>query len=221
MLMPIFDRRITAFKKILSEIERRKSNDRPFVVGINGIDCSGKSLFAGALAQFLHSKGYQTQLISLDDFHNPREIRYAGEDQVDNYYNRSFNINLIIEELLAPVHQKKAVSTRLTLLDLNSDKYELVKDYAINRDTIIIIEGVFLFRKELAPYIDYKMFLEISFEESKQRAKDRDPETIIKKYDDKYLPAQRIYLEEYPPSNTADIIIDNTAWESPRITYLK
>ena len=75
-----------------------------------------------------------------------------------------------------------------------------MKSYSFDQNTIIIFEGVFLFRKELSPYIDYKIFLDISFEESKNRAKTRDVpvygEEILTMYEEKYLPSQRRYLEE-------------------------
>ena len=165
------------------------------------------------------SRKYPTQVIHLDDFHNPRAIRYAGENQAENYFLRSFNINLIIEKLLAPLQIKPTLSARLTLLDVDTDKYKVVKNYAINHDTIVIFEGVFLFRKELSPYIDCKIFLNIPLEESKKRAIVRDPQAIVSKYDVKYLRAQLKYMNEYPPPLTADIIIDNIDWEYPKITF--
>jgi HAD superfamily hydrolase (TIGR01549 family) len=218
-LLHIFDRRLPIFEKILGEIERKKDKNSPFVVGINGIDGSGKTEFAEALEKFLIDRNYQTQAIHLDDFHNPKAIRYAGKDQADNYYNRSFNINLIIEKLLKPLRQKNSFSVQMTLLDWLTDKYDIEREFSFNPETIVIFEGAFLFRKELAPHINYKIFLDITFEESKKRAKDRDPEAAIEKYDIKYLPAQAKYLKECPPGDTADMVIDNTDWEYPCIKY--
>ncbi len=218
-LLAIFDQRLPLFEEILGEIDRRKSQNRPFVVGINGIDSSGKTVFSETLGSYLVARKRKVQVISLDDFHNPREIRYAGENQVDNYYHRSFNIQTIIENLLIPVHQKGEHSVTLKLLNLPADKYETDREYSFAPDTIVLFEGVFLFRKELAQYIDLKIFLDISFEESKKRARARNSEEVHNKYDTKYLPAQTKYLEEYPPQDVADIVIDNTNWEYPRIKY--
>jgi phosphoglycolate phosphatase-like HAD superfamily hydrolase/uridine kinase len=220
-LLRIFDRRLPIFEKILGEIERKKDKERPFVIGVNGIDGSGKTEFAEALEKFLINRNYLTQAIHLDDFHNPKAIRYAGRDQADNYYNKSFNINLIVENLLKPLRQKETSSVHMTLLDWPTDKQDAEREFSFNPETIVIFEGVFLFRKELAKYIDYKVFLDITFEESKKRAKGRDPKTVIKKYDEKYLPAQAKYLKEYPPEKMADMIIDNNDWEYPRIKYTR
>ncbi|OGO06357.1 MAG: hypothetical protein A2Y92_00465 [Chloroflexi bacterium RBG_13_57_8] len=216
-LLDIFNRRLPVFEKILGDIGRKRTKCRPFVVGISGIDGAGKTELAMALEKFLISRGHDTQSVHLDDFHNPVEIRYAGNDPSDNYYNRSFNLPLIIDKLLKPLRRKGAFSTRMTLLDYRTDKYELEREYSFHPDTIVILEGVFLFRKELAPYIDYKIFLDIPFEESKRRAKQRDPEAVLNKYDKKYLAAQARFLAEYPPEKTADMFIDNTSYDYPRI----
>jgi phosphoglycolate phosphatase len=213
-LLAIFDRRLPVFEKISQEIGLRSTKDRPFVVGINGIDGSGKTVFTEALAAYLADHQRRVQVIHLDDFHNAREVRYAGEDQADNYFNSSFDVQKIIDKLLAPARQRKH-TTRLTLLDLDTDKYVIKKEFSFTPDTIVLFEGVFLFRQELAPYIDYKIFLDIPFEESKKRAVERDPAAVLARYDTKYLPAQRKYLAEYPPDKTADMIINNTNPEYP------
>ena len=93
----------------------------------------------------------------------------------------------------------------------------LEKEYNFKPNTIVILEGVFLLREELSQYMDYKVFLEIPFEESKRRAEARDPQATMEKYETKYLPAQRKYLSLYPPELHADIIIDNINWEYPSI----
>lgn len=220
-LTEIFDRKLPVFEKIVTEIKKRKRKNKAFVVGVNGIDTSGKTKFTEALGKFLLSKRYKIQVINLDDFHNPKKIRYSGENQAENYYNKSFDIQTIVNKLLIPIQQKSKFNIKLDTLNLTTDKYETKKSYAFNEDTIVIFEGVFLFRKELSPFIDYKIFIEIPFEESKNRAKVRDVplngEEVLKKYDEKYLPAQKRYLQEFPTSKIADIIIDNTNWEYPKI----
>ena len=220
-LLNIFDRRLPIFGQIVKDIQKRKQKNKSFVVGVNGIDLSGKTKFAEALEKFLISKNYKTQLIYLDDFHNPKKIRYSGENQVDNYYNKGFNVKAIVENLLIPISQTSSFKRKLNLLNFHTDKYENEKEYIFDQNTIVIFEGVFLFRKELSPYVDYKIFIEVPFEESKNRAKDRDVpifgEGMLKKYDEKYFPAQKKYLEEFPPSKTADVIIDNSNWKYPKV----
>jgi phosphoglycolate phosphatase-like HAD superfamily hydrolase/uridine kinase len=220
-LLSIFDRRLPIFKEIIDEVELKKRRDKAFVIGINGIDGAGKTEFAEALEKYLKANGYQTQLIHLDDFHNPRTIRYSGSDQADNYYNKSFNIRLIVDKLLSPIKGKKPLTLSLKVLNPDTDKYEAERKYYVNQDTIVIFEGVFLFRKELASYTDYKVFLDIRPEESKRRAIIRDSEANVRKYDEKYLPAQVIYIEKYPPTKVAHMVVDNTNLEYPVIKQIR
>ena len=220
-LLQIFDRKRPVFDEILAEINKRKEEDRPFVLGITGIDGAGKTTFAAAFEKYLLSRNYQTQMIHLDDFHNPEAIRYSGEDPAENYYNQSFNLDDLINRLLEPLRQKSEYSTKLSILNLQIDEYDIEKEYSFHPNTIIILEGVFLLREELSQYIDYKVFLEIPFEESTRRARVRDPQAIIEKYEIKYLPAQQKYLSLFPPDQHADMIINNINWEYPTIINIR
>jgi phosphoglycolate phosphatase len=216
-LLTIFDRRLPIFEKIVDAIVKKKQKDRAFVLGINGIDCSGKTTFAKALGNYLKTNGYPTQIIAIDDFHNPKAVRYSGRDPADNYLNKSFNFEKLTEKLLKPIQETGRVNTRMNLLNLETDKYDTVKHYSIGPDTIVILEGVFLFRKEIAPYIDLKVYLDIGFEESMRRAPIRDSTSIVEKYKIKYLPAQDKYIKECTPLSQSDIVIDNTNLEYPKL----
>jgi phosphoglycolate phosphatase-like HAD superfamily hydrolase/uridine kinase len=220
-LLKIFDRNIPIFEKIRQEIERRKLKSRAFVVGISGIDLSGKTEFTRCLAEYLPPNNYKVMFIHLDDFHNPRAYRNSGPDPVENYLQRNFNLESIIRDLLVPLRQSKDETVSLTLLNLFSDRYEVQKQYSFDRETIVLFEGVFLFRKELSPYLDYKIYLDIPWEESRRRAMSRDiplyGEDILRRYAEKYWPAQEKHLTEYPPSQIADLFIDNRNWEYPQI----
>jgi HAD superfamily hydrolase (TIGR01549 family) len=220
-LLYIFDRKLPVFDKILKEIIKRKEENKPFVVGITGIDGAGKTTFAAAFDKYLLSRNFQTQMIHLDDFHNPETIRYAGENPAENYYSHSFNLDDLISKLLEPLRENREFSTTLTILNLQTDKYDIEKEYNFYPNTIVIFEGVFLLREELSQYTDYTIFLEIPFEESKRRGKERELRAIIEKYETKYLPAQKKYLALFPPDTHADMIIDNINWEYPSIINIR
>jgi phosphoglycolate phosphatase-like HAD superfamily hydrolase/uridine kinase len=218
-LLKIFDRKVPVFDRIKQEIQQRKLKSRAFVVGINGIDLSGKTEFTNALADYLTVNKFKVMVIHLDDFHHPRAYRNSGPDPVENYWTRNFNYELLIRDLFIPIREKQEYSIKMTLLDLQSDKYEVQQQFSFDRDTIVLFEGVFLFREELADYLDYKLFIDIPFAESRRRADIRDVPIygtgMLKRYEEKYWPAQRKYLDQYPPAQIADLVIDNTNWEYP------
>ena len=47
-------------------------------MGINGIDCAGKTNFTGEVERYLQHQGYPFQLVHLDEFLQPRSVRGAG-----------------------------------------------------------------------------------------------------------------------------------------------
>lgn len=216
-LLDIFDRRIPVFETILEATTSLKQPEHPFIIGISGIDASGKTMFADGLSKFLSGKEYPVQVIHVDDFHNPKSIRYSEESDAENYFNLSFNLQAIVDKLLKPIRDKGSLTTELTVLDLGTDSFRNQRSYTVSPDTIVLLEGVFLFRKEISPYVDFYIYLDISFEECLKRGLARGGEE--ERYRTKYIPAQKKYLAEYPPSEHADIIIDNSNWECPRITF--
>ena len=215
------DGRVPVFREMFKEVRGRRKNPRATVVGITGIDGSGKTEFAKAFGKYVFSKGWKVQMIHLDDFHCPKSVRYCkvvGGDDADRYYKRSFDISRIVDKLLLPIHNfGRPFYVDLPVFDLEANRIGDLKRYEFDRETIAVFEGVFLFRNEFAQYIDYMAFMYIPFEEGKERALRRDGQEMLGKYMEKYYPAQLKYMRRYSPADHADIIIDNTDWEEPEI----
>lgn len=212
--------KLTIFEEIHNEIKARKGMSA-FVIGVNGVDTSGKTMFAKSLSNYLFTNGYNTQLVHIDDFHNPNHIRKSGNNPIDSYYQNAFNIELLCNEILEPISKGKEISKTLTLLDLESDQFTNIQEYHINKETIVIIEGVLLYREPLYRYFDLKIFLDISFNEVLRRASLRDVpiygEEFLDKYRNKYIPIQKKYIAEHNPIIHSDIVIDNNDYYLPKI----
>lgn len=75
-------------------------------------------------------------------------------------------------------------------------------------------------RKRLLLLIE-KIFLDISFDEVLKRAAKRDlsllGKDVIEKYNNKYIPIPKLYIEKYNPKILSDIIIDNNDYWNPKI----
>lgn len=196
-----------------------KKSKSPLIVGINGVDTSGKSMLANELSRYLYKLGFKTQVISIDDFHNPSSIRSKDKNPITSYLNNAFDISKIEKELLEPISVDHKLCKQLHLLDLKTDAYTRTKEYNIDADTIVIFEGVLLFREPLNKYFDLRVFVDITFDEVLNRAVIRDKdllgETVIEKYRNKYIPIQKQYLEAYSPASICDIVIDNNDFMEP------
>ena len=193
---------------------------KPVTVGINGVDTSGKSVFAYNLERFLKSQGAQVELLHLDDFHNPRAIRSLDRSP-QGYIDHAFNLEALAELISSAKKSSRAVN--LDLLDLDQDTYTKNHTYHFTKDTIVLVEGVLLFRPPLDKLFDYKIFLDISFQEVLRRAAKRDVpkygDAILDRYKQRYIPAQQIYFKQFDPIRQAQMVIDNTNFSNPRMQF--
>lgn len=210
---------------LIDFILARKKSDHPITVGINGVDGSGKTVLAGNLTRILEQAGHSVCRISVDDFHHPRQHRYRrGELSPESYYYDSINYEAVANKALKPVFevQEYPFLCQTKVFDLELDKEDKLFQ-KIDRDTIILAEGVFLFRPESLPFLNVKIFIEADFKAILERVKIRDIKTlgsaekIQERYERKYIPGQKLYFEDVNPKNLADIIIDNNDFENPQI----
>lgn len=193
----------------------------PKVIGVNGVDTSGKTCFAVGLSKYLTSQGRKVAIVHIDDFHNPSAIRALGDDPVSGYIDNAFDLKTLEIEILQPAKHGLSFDKTLVLLDLETDSYSRKQRFIIDPNTIVIVEGVLLYRPPLDQYIDLRVFLQIPFEEVIHRATIRDvPRSgtaILDRYCDKYLPVQKWYLAAYMPMERSDVVIDNADYMKPRI----
>ncbi len=206
---------------VFAQITQRLIAKGSRIIGISGIDTSGKTRFSQSYARYLDHLGYKTAIIHLDDFHNPLIVRRSGDNEIDAYYEHAFNYAQLIREVLEPLKRQGNIDKDILCLNVDTDRYENTVHYEINSETVVLLEGVLLFRPPVLTYLEGKVFLEIDFTEMLKRARLRDVpkygEAFMKKYTDKYIPVQKRYLDEYKPRFTCDLVVDNNDYLHPMI----
>ena len=135
----------SVYYRVSSLIVEAKTCNKPLIVGINGVDTSGKTTFTKELSNYLIEKGFHVQTIHMDDFHNSSSIRYKDPDPILGYINNAFNINRIEDEVLKPITLEGVLDKEITLLNLETDEFNITKKYDIKHETIILFEGVLLY----------------------------------------------------------------------------
>lgn len=199
-----------------------KISDKPnSIVGINGVDTSGKTTFTVRFSEFLKSLNVKNAVIHIDDFHNPSAVRNKGADEIESYYANAFDYPKIVNEILAPLKKEFHIDKHIVCLNLDTDRYDNSVHFNIDEQTILLVEGVLLFRPPLLDYFDLKIYLDIDFSEVIRRATARDVpiygESFLQKYANKYIPVQKRYINEFQPQKNADILIDNNDPCYPRV----
>jgi uridine kinase len=217
------------YQSLVDVIVARQSPGRAVIVGINGVDGSGKTMLATQLTLRLERAGYSVCRVSVDAFHHPKAYRYRrGQQSPEAYYRDAINYEAFADKALRPVFDARTfpVECQTTLLDLTQDR-EDARFQTVDENTVVLAEGVFIFRPEIRPLLHLAIFLDARFETILERVKTRDLETlgseerILERYTRKYIPGQQLYLDEVQPATLADIVVDNNDFDNPTMLARK
>ena len=182
---------ILAFIK--AKYEKHGSITQSFVVGINGIDCAGKTTFAKSVSKYFTHHKIENDCLDIDNFNNPaiESATYKAfvsgswdEKDLNKYYKLIINYSDAI----------RAVSE-------SKKKYPLV-----------ILEGIFIYKPQLADLFDLKIYLDINISLGRKRfakrrslKKDKRPFEI---YDEIWMLSYIRYESEVHPKQISDLVID-------------
>ncbi len=83
---------------------------------------------------------------------------------------------------------------------------------------LVIVDGIFLFRPELDDLWTFRIFVHVELEESIRRGVERDGAAREELYRRRYAPGQRLYLHAVRPAELADVILDNSDPDEPRLS---
>ena len=161
---------------------------------------------------------------SVDAFHRPREERHQrGPDFPEGYYHDTFDYPALRALLLDPLEAGGSRRVRIACYDLAAEAPLDAPTQTVPSETILICDGVFLRRPEIAACWDVHVFVRVTFAEVLHRAAIRDAERFggagptMARYRQRYLPGQQLYLAEVDPASLADAILDNDDPAHPRL----
>jgi uridine kinase len=206
----------------LAEMILRIESDHPIRVAIDGVDASGKTILADQLAETMKTGMRQIIRASVDDFHNPQHIRRnRGDLSPQGFYHDSFNYPALIDVLLEPLGPIGDRRYRTAVFDLQNDQPVEEPYKTATWDAILLIDGIFLLRPRLMPYWDLTIYLDVDFAHSMARGVQRDAVfygseiAASRRYQQRYIPGQKLYHQAAQPLDKADILIDNNDLEAP------
>ena len=163
-------------------------------VAIDGVDAAGKTTLAGDLVVWLRALGGTVTRVGADDYLRPAAERYRlGRYSPEGYYADSFDHDRL----------RSAIESA--------------------RDAIVLVDGIFLLRPELRDLWHFAVFLVASRDVIVGRAATRDLATlgdaaeIERLYATRYLPAQIAYMQRERPHDRANVVVDNSDAECPRV----
>jgi uridine kinase len=196
----------------------RPSKTRCLLVGVSGIDGSGKTFLAAKLARAVEARGLRVAAIGIDPWQNPQPIRFGGPDAGKHFYEHAIRFDALFAELVDPLVANR--SLRLLTRGIRTDRDvwdELVYDF---KDVdVVLLEGILLFRRALTGRFDLRVWIDCSFATAVRRALARNveglsAERLIEDYEHIYHAAQRYHFAADAPRAAADLVLLNDEHEA-------
>lgn len=182
-------------------------------VGVDGVDGAGKTVFAAGLSTALRAAGREVVQVSLDDFHQVRAVRYRrGRTSPEGFWLDSFDNARFAAEVLVPLGPGGTGRYRPRGHDLATDEVLDGPFLTAPAGAVLVVDGLFLHRRELEGLWDFTVFLDVPFEVTAARMAERDGTPADPEHPSmaRYVQAQRRYFAEREPWLRADVVVDNT-----------
>lgn len=212
---------LLAMNLFASVVSRTPAPGRPTLVAVDGVDGSGKTMFAARLAAEFEVAGRRAVIVHVDDFHNPRKVRYRlGRDSAEGYFLDTYDLAKLAAYVLDPLtsdQRPRRITTKA--FDYRTDLVVDAEPVEVSADDVVIVEGMFLHRNELVPRWDLSIFLDAPFDVTVRRMADRDGTNPDPEHPSvrRYVEGQRHYLATCKPRERATLVVDNT---DPRVPQL-
>jgi uridine kinase len=205
--------------EVVRKILERRANTpdtRSLLVGISGIDGCGKGYLATQLQAHLALQGIIPAVLNADGWLNLPEKRFDRNAPAENFYENAIRLEQFFRELVMPLKKERAVHLVADFTEETASQYRK-HTYDYRDVSVILVEGIFLFKREYRNHFDLAIWIDCSFPTALARAINRaqeglSPANTIAAYETIYFPAQRIHLAHDKPRENADLIFENDTY---------
>lgn len=139
--------------------------------------------------------------------------RFDAEAPAERFYEGAIRFDQFFSELVMPLRDHRSVYLEADFVDETAKEYRK-HVYSFKNVPVILVEGIFLFKREHRRLFDLAIWVDCSFPTALARALERSQEGLppaktIAAYWTTYFPAQEIHFNQDNPRATADLIYDN------------
>ncbi|WP_244951558.1 uridine kinase family protein [Sutcliffiella horikoshii] len=189
------------FEQVVSSIDLIPKKQSTLIVGVDGCGGSGKS----TLANRLKDKFSNVTIVHMDDFFLPSSqiIKSTPEKKP---IGADFDWERVLNQILKPISQN--LEGRYQRYDWEKDK--LTEWHTVPIGGIVIVEGVYSIREELANKYDFTVWVECPRETRLSRGLERDGKEALEMWENNWMISEDIYVREHKPHERADIIFNGT-----------
>jgi uridine kinase len=192
---------------------------RALLVAISGIDGSGKGYVSERLAAALRRRGLQTVVLNVDGWLRPPAERFSDADPGRHFYRNALRFDEMFSRLVLPLRDQRGVRVTMDFVEETAAQTRR-QTYEFHEVDVILLEGIFLLKRELRAHYDLSIWIDCSFRTALARAIARaqeglGPEATMRAYRSIYFPAQEQHLRLDRPRDAATMIIRNDRSTAP------
>jgi uridine kinase len=143
------------------------------------------------------------------------------------YYDEGYDYARFVEYLLEPLSPNGSRRCRIANLDSSRDIVLPDVWYEVADDAVVIVDGIFLLRDDLANYWDFVICLDVDVDTMIARAHERDGawygsiDAVERRYRQHRLPVYQHYQRLTGAAARAHALIDNRDLSRPKLQRLR
>ncbi|MFC0644743.1 uridine kinase [Cellulomonas phragmiteti] len=218
------DQRDRVLAQVAAAVPDPRRLGRPVRVAVDGVDGAGKTTLADELAGVLRARGQRVLRASVDGFHRPAVERYRrGRTSPEGFFLDSYDLDAFHRVLLDPLApgSERPRRVRTAVHDLTTDADPGTPWVDVEDATVLLVDGIFLHRDELADVWDLSVWLDVPAEVTFARMAERDgcPPDPLDPANARCREGQLLYLAACSPTERADLVIDHADPARPRLLH--
>src|SRR5262245_27488747 len=180
------------------------------LVALSGIDGCGKGYVSARLSRALESQSLRVALINVGGWLNLPERRFNDTNPAEHFYLNAIRFDEMFGELVLPLRDARSIRIEADFTEETATAYRRHL-YEYRDIDVIVLEGIYLFKRQLRSHYDLSLWIDCRFETALARAISRAQEGLslqatIAAYRTIYFPAQKIHFARDNPRSKAAII---------------
>jgi len=191
-----------AQEELVSRVVSLYAAKPTILVAIDGPGGSGKSFLAQSLSRNLAASGTPVTVIHFDDFFLPSEQRSPGSP-ADKPIGADFDWSRLRNQVLVPLGRGEPA--RYGRYCWSRDA--LFETCEVPPGRVVIVEGVYASRRELADLYDLRVWVECPRELRLARGLARDGEDARSRWERDWMPSEDRYIKDHQPREQAHYVL--------------